>query len=306
MLCIHVAYAAQDGRAELSETPILWNGVEVITNDFDSVDRIREVAALRPGTVLRMSDPNLQAVCDAVRRELPASRIACSPVASATAGGRPKAWYLIEVDIKEHEALSCTSDVGLSEDLSSLNQAWLEAVTQTMFQGVVAPERVNDRKYLDYDNAELSSLAGKLHATTKGRAGELESAARSCDPRQRAASFYLMSFAGDPQRFIQLAGSRINDPDGEAANAATRFLAVFADFVSARDVPGLAAEACRSVQEGGFTARNKSLMLLNAWRKEGRVHLKQLAPACQQQIRNIARTSLAEQVALPARELASD
>src|SRR4030095_16771701 len=106
----------------------------------------------------------------------------------------------------------------------------------------------------------------KLHAATKDRAHELAFAGTSCDAKQRANSFYLMNFVGDPQRFIPLAGAHINDSDSGAANAATRFLVTFAAFVSRKDIESLAIEACRSVLEGGFIARNKSLSLLNAWR----------------------------------------
>jgi hypothetical protein len=306
MLCTLAAHAAQEGPAEVLKTPIRWKGVEVITNDFDSVGRIREVAALRAGTLLLMSDPKLQAVCDAVRKELSSSKVTCTNVISATPGGPPDAWYLVEVDIKEREALKCASGGAMGEDLLRLRNAWQEAYTKSMLRGVVVHERVNDRKYLDYDQAELSSLARKIHTTTKSRASELESAASSCDPGQRASSFYLMNFVGDPERFVQLAGSHINDSDVGAANAATRFLVVFADFISATDMHSLATQACRSLREGGFTARNKSLWLLSESRESGALSFAQLSAECQQQVRNIARTSIAEQIAVPARKLVGD
>jgi hypothetical protein len=303
MLCACAARAAQDGPTALLETPILWKGVEVITNDFDSVARIREVAALRPDTLLLISDPKLQAVCDAVRKELPASKVVCSNVISATPGGSPTAWYLVEVDIREREPLICSSGATLSDDLVRLHDAWQAALGESILKGTAGAERVSERKYLDYEHVALSSMAAKLHAATEGRAAELEAAASSCDARQRAMSFYLMSFVGEPRRFVRLAGAHINDPDVGAANAATRFLAVFASLVSAADIAGLAAHACRSLQEGGFAARNKSLMLLNAWGGRQALSFAQLGAECQKQVRDIARTSVTEQIGLPAREL---
>jgi hypothetical protein len=191
----------------------------------------------------------------------------------------------------------------LSDDLVRLHDAWQAALGESILKGTAGAERVSERKYLDYEHVALSSMAAKLHAATEGRAAELEAAASSCDARQRAMSFYLMSFVGEPRRFVRLAGAHINDPDVGAANAATRFLAVFASFVSAADIAGLAAHACRSLQEGGFAARNKSLMLLNAWGGRQALSFAQLGAECQKQVRDIARTSVTEQIGLPAREL---
>ena len=298
-LCASATHAAND-------TPISWNGVEVITNDFSSVDRIRKVGALAPGTVLDISDPRLQTVCEAVRKELSSSKVACTSVIGgrATPDGPPTAWYVVEVDIEEREPRPCKHGYELPEDLMGLYGSWQRAFTDAIFAGEPIRERVNDRKYLDYDHAELSSFADRLHVATEGRESELEEAAGfECEPTTRMSSFYLMNFVGDPQRFVQLAGSHIDDPHAGVANAATRFLMTFADFVAPAEIPKLATQACRSLQEGGFSARNKSLMLLNAWRKSKALSFEQLAAECQQQVRNIARTSIAEQIALPAREL---
>ena len=304
LLCSFSTHAAQEGPPELVKTPILWKGVEVVTNDFDSVERIRQVAALATETLLLISDPKLKAVCDAVRKEAPASRVECSPVIGATPGGPPHGWYVIEMDLKERRPLACVSVSTLGADLQNLVDEWQQALVKQMLEGVAPVERVNDQKYLDYANADLSALAARLHMATKDRARELASAAMSCEPKERTTSFYLVNFVGDPERFIPAAGYRINDQDSGAANAATRFLIVFADFVSPRGVQTLAKEACQSVLEGGFTARNKSLSLLNAWRKKGALSFSQLGAECQQQVRDIARTSIAEQIAVPARELA--
>lgn len=306
MLCACAAHAAEEGPAKSRDTLIRWNAVEVITNDFDSVGRIREVAGLPPGTILDVTDLKLKAVCDAVRKELASSKVVCTNVIGprTTPEGPPTAWYIVEVNIADREQPMCPlGDGSLPEDLVRLYESWMGTLTDAIFTGVPVRERVNDKKYLDYDHAELSSLATRLHIATDGRERELEAAASSCDPSLRSTSFYLMNFVGAPQRFVRLAGSHINDPHLGVANAATRFLITFAEFVPKAERPGLATQACRSLQESGFLARNKSLMLLNAWRKSKALSFDQLAPDCQRQVRDIARTSLAEQIALPAREL---
>jgi hypothetical protein len=292
--------------ATTAETLVSWNGVEVVTNDFDSVSRVREVAGLAPGTVLDVSDSKLQAVCDRVRKAFSTAKVGCTNVTGSrvTPEGPPTAWYIVELNIADREQPVCPwGDESLPEDLMWLYQSWLRTLSDTLFAGVPVREHVNAKKYLDYEHTELASFADRLHIATEGREREIEAAASSCEPSLRTAGFYLMNFAGDPQRFVRLAGSHINDPHAGAANAATRFLVTFADFIPDTERPGLAAQACRSLREGGFTARNKSLMLLNAWRKSRTLSFDQLAPDCQRQVRDIARTSLSEQIAVPAREL---
>ena len=111
-----------------------------------------------------------------------------------------------------------------------------------------------------------------------------------------------MSFAGDPKRYRALAAFHMLDDDEGTANAATRFLLTFDDFIEAAVAPRFAATAC-STLDGGLTARNKSLALLSKLKARRKIAFEQLSAECQLQIRNIARTSRAELIAVPAREL---
>jgi hypothetical protein len=291
------ASAAAPGTAD---TPVLWKGVEVVTNDFAAIPRIREATPIAPGMLLPLSDPKLRIACDAVRGKFPSSRIACSNVVEPVKGGQSQAWYIVEVDIAERTPLRCLPGARLDPALGALAREWRDMVGRSD-AGANGGERLNDRDYLDYERADLSVLAARLHGATRGRAVELEAASVSCNPQDRAASFDLMSFSGEPVAFITMAATHINDEVDGVASAATRFLVLFADFIEPRTIPHVASEACKGILSGNFAARQKSLALLNGLREKGMLPFEQLASDCQGQIRNIARTSLA----LSARQLVS-
>ena len=78
-----------------------------------------------------------------------------------------------------------------------------------------------------------------------------------------------MGFSGDAQAFVTMAATHINDEVGDVANAATRFLTLFAEFIEPRTVPHVAAEACKGVLNGDFGARKRSLGLLNELQETG-------------------------------------
>lgn len=295
------ASAAEPGSPNGANTPVLWRGVEVVTNDFASVPRIREATPIAPGALLPMSDPKLRIACDAVRGRFPSSRIECTNVVEPAKSGPPQAWYIVEVDIAERPPLRCLPGARLDPALGALAREWLATIGRATAAGDAVPEHLNDRDYLDYERADLSALAARLHGATRGRAVELEAASVSCNPQDRAASFHLMGFSGDAQAFITMAATHINDEVEGVANAATRFLALFAEFIEPRTLPHVAAEACKSVLSGNFAARQKSLNLLGELRETGTLPFEQLASDCQGQIRNIARTSLA----LPAKDFVS-
>ena len=293
-----IACAAQ--QADLTNTPVLWKGVEVVTNDFDSIDRIRGATPLAANSVLTPSDPKLRIACDAVRNRFPASRVECSHALEAAKSDRPEGWFVVEVDIAPRTALRCLPGARLDPRLVALSQQWLTAVER--IAPTVASQRVNTRNYLDYENAELNVIAARLYAVTKDRTLEVEAGAVSCSPLERMHSLYLMNFTGDPQRFVTMASVHVNDDHGGAADAAAQFLATFPEFIEAQDVPHVANEACKGVLDGGFAARRRSILLLTELQESGAVPFPQLSAECQQQLRNIARTS----VALPAKRLVGE
>lgn len=287
----------------LMTTPIRWKGVEVVSNDFASIEEIRSAAGFPEGSVMLMSDPRLKSTCAAVRAAFPSMTVTCSPLLGEGATNTPHAWYVIEVDIPKRRPVLCVDDTpALDEELKSQFEMWQTAMSQALLTGAPMREFVNDMHYLDYESQALSNLAKQIYMVVRDRATEIEAAATSCEPRERERAFSLMNFVGDPRRFIGLAVSHVLDEDAAASNAATRFLATFTDSIDAAMAPRLADVACSSL-EGGLTARNKSLALLNKLKNRRTLEFGQLAAACQAQIRNIARTSRAELVAGPAREL---
>jgi hypothetical protein len=289
-----------------SDTLMSWDGVEVVTNDFDSVNRIRKAAQLPPGTLLDFVDPQFPAICERIRKELASSNVNCSNLIGPklTPEGPNTAVYIVEVNIADREPRRCPTGDSLPEAVRWAYESG-QGTRGDVLDGSVVREFVNDKNYLDYDDPGLSDHAAGLHAATQHYETELVAAVASCDPSLRGFSLDLLRFFGDPQRFVRLAGAHINDWHLAPAQAANRFLVTFADFIPPAEMPGLASEACKGLQEGGFFVRSNSVTLLNAWRKRKLLSFDQLAPDCQRQVRDIARTSIADQIAVPARELSN-
>jgi hypothetical protein len=285
-------------------TLMSWDGVEVITNDFDIIGRVREAARLPPRTLLDFTDPAFQTVCKRVQQELASSKVVCTNLIGArlTPEGPYTAVYIVELDIADRQPRVCPTGDSLPEALiKALESGHVER--GDFLNGSVVREFVNDKNYLDYDDAGLSAYAARLHAATQHYKDELAAAVDSCEPSLRMSAFDLLRFVGEPQRFTRLAGAHINDWHLGVAQAANRFLVTFAEFVPAAQMPALVNEACKGLREGGFFVRSNSLMLLNSWRKRKQLAFSQIAPECQHQVREIARTSIATQIAVPAREL---
>jgi hypothetical protein len=285
-------------------TLMSWDGVEVVTNDFDIIGRVREAARLPPRTLLDFTDPTFPTVCKRVQEELASSKVVCANLIGArlTPAGPYTAVYIVEVDIADRQPPVCPTGDSLPEAL-----IWASASEQhargDLLDGSVVREFVNDENYLDYDDAGLSAYAARVHVATQLYKDELAAAVGSCDPSLRMSAFDLLRFVGEPQRFIGLAGAHINDWHLGVEQAANRFLVTFAEFVPATQMPALANEACKGLREGGFFVRSNSVRLLNLWRKRKQLSFSQIAPECQRQVREIAHTSIATQIAVPAREL---
>jgi hypothetical protein len=298
------------GAAETTKpptSPLRWLGVEVVTNDFDLVERVRRAAAIEPGTVMPITDSKLKQACDTIRRELPSASIRCSPNVSAKVDGLAEALYIVEINVVDRPPLApphCNSAATLSPELALLVDQWESTVLRTMVDGDLNTERVNAGKYLDYDSAERHALVERMHATVKSKIADLEAASSSCSNEHRTDALYLMNFTGDPQRAISSATQRLDDPDSGVRNAAMRLLGTFATFLPQSQVFSIAKTACQNTIRGDFTDRNKSLLLLNELAHRGALRFADLDEKCQAQIRNIARTSFATQTGMQARELA--
>ena len=247
---------------KLSTVPLRWLGVEVITNDFDLVERVRRAAAIEPGTVMPMTDGKLKQACGTIRRELPSASIQCSPTVSAKVDGLAEALYVVAIDVVDRPPLApphCNSSATLSPKLALLVDEWESTMFRTMVDGDLNTERVSAGKYLDYDSSERHKLVERIHATVKSKIPDLEAASSSCSNEHRAEAVYLMNFTGDPQRAISSATQRLDDPDPGVRNAAMRLIGTFATFIPQSQVFSLAKTACRNTIRGDFTDRNKSL-----------------------------------------------
>jgi hypothetical protein len=112
-----------------------------------------------------------------------------------------------------------------------------------------------------------------------------------------------MNFTGFPRRALRAASLRMLDSDPDVRNAAMRLLGVFSESISANEVPGILSNACAALISGGFTDRNKSLVLLDRMRLRRLVSFDSLNQRCRAQVVNIGRTSKAPQTGLAAQDL---
>ncbi len=289
----------------IESAPLRWTGIEIVTNDFDSVQRLREATGLAPGTLLFIKDSRLQQACDAVRRELPGASVHCSPVIGAKVDGYAEGLYIVEINVGERPPLTspACSARKLAPDLAALEDQWMETMLGTMVGGDSNTEHVNGERFLDYDSKVRHQLAERIHALVAPRLRELELASDSCTPESRSDAVYLMNFTGTPERAIRAASMRMNDPDEGVRNAATRLLFSFSSFITKGEVANVVKNACAATLSGGFMDRNKSLLVLDRLLHRGLISFRTLDVRCQQQIRGIARTSTAGQTGEPARRL---
>ena len=179
----------------------------------------------------------------------------------------------------------------------------MQTLLSAMVGGSANTEHVNADRFLDYDSTVPHQLAERIHGLVAPRIGELERAGDSCTPESRSDALYLMNFTGAPERAIRYAAMRMNDPDAGVRNAATRLLFSFNSFIAKGEVANIVQNACAATVSGGFTDRNKSLLVLAGLLQRGLISFQTLDGSCQQQIRGIARTSTASQTGEPARQL---
>jgi len=290
---------------QIDSAPLRWTAIEVVTNDFNSVEKLRGLTGIKPGALLGINDPRLKEACDAIRRQLSAKVVECAPVIGGKVTGYVEAEYIIEISARQpalRPPPHCVP-IALAPDLAALSDEWGRVLTKTMADGDADKERVNADQYLDYDSPLRHELTARIHGIVGARAGELEQVSASCTARSRAEAISLMSFTGSPARAIRLATARMSDPDPGVRNAATGLLGTFSDFIPSAAVAGIAKSACATMISGGFNDRSKSLILLNRLRHRRLVTYHGLDAGCQDQIRAIARTSGAVQTGVPAREL---
>jgi hypothetical protein len=295
--------AAQQPRPADSE-PVRWLTIEIVTNDFDSIQPLRAAIGIRPGAILTLGDPRVRQACDAVRRKLPTKIVRCTTLTPSKIDGYVEAEYVVEVSDQGSGAPPapphCISKE-LAPDLAALRIEWGRSLCENPGWG--ATERVNANHYLDYESPTLHPLAMRIHAAVSVRVADLEKAAAGCVADSRAFAVYLMNFTGFPRRAIRAASLRMLDPDPDVRNAAMRLLGVFNESISTNEAPGILTNACAALISGGFTDRNKSLVLLDRMRLRRLVTFGSLNRRCRAQVRNIARTSTAPQTGLAAQDL---
>jgi hypothetical protein len=279
--------------------PKRWSTIEIVTNDFDSVDRLRKATGIPLGALLPVNDPRIQQACDSIRREVSGKVVHCRQFV----GDEVDAEYLVEIDDQAPSAAQphC-SPAQLPPDLAALVDEWARIKSTSKPTGDAPPERVNAEQYLDYNTPERHQLAQRIHSIVRVRTRELEKASNSCTAKSRADAIGFMNYTGSPSRAIKIASAHMDDPDLLVRDVAVRLLGVFNRFIPKNEVAGIVTGAC-ALTFGGFADRNKSIILLDRMRLGGLVSFGTLAAKCQGQIRAIARTSNAIQTGRPAQRL---
>jgi hypothetical protein len=279
--------------------PKRWSTIEIVTNDFDSVDRLRKAAGIPLGALLPINDPRIQQACESIRREVQGKVVHCRQFV----GDEVDAEFLVEIDDQvPPAALPHCSPAQLAPDLAALMDEWGKITSTSKPTDDGPPERVNAQQYLDYNTPERHQQAERTHSIVRVRIRELEKASNSCTAQSRADAIGFMNYTGSPSRAIKLASAHMDDPDPLVRNSAVRLLGVFNRFISKNEVAGIVNGAC-ALTSGGFADRNKSIILLDRMRLGGLVHFADLSAKCKAQIGAIARTSNAIQTGRPARRL---
>jgi hypothetical protein len=298
-----VAVAQAAPRPPDSE-PLRWNTIEIVTNDFDSVERLRATTRIGLGALLALGDARIRQACESIRMEVPAKVVRCMQLFGGKTDGYIEAEYIVEIENEgpaPSAPLHCSPNQ-LAPDLSALREEWgrIQSTSKPTDDG--PPERVNTEQYLDYNTPELHQQAQRVHSIVRTRVRELEQATNSCGAQSRADAIGFMNYTGVPSRAIQSASAHMDDPDLVVRDVAVRLLGVFNRFISKSEIPGIVKGAC-SLTFGGFADRNKSIILLNRMRRGGLISFGTLSAKCQEQIRAIARTSNAIQTGRPAQYL---
>ncbi|HEV2701469.1 MAG TPA: hypothetical protein VGV09_07550 [Steroidobacteraceae bacterium] len=282
--------------------PVRWNTIEIVTNDFESVERLRKATGIPLGGLLPKDDPRVGQACDAVRRAAPRKEVSCRELFGSPQNGYAEAEFIVEIsdDRRVPQTPIHCSAGHLSSDLIALRDEWGQARSTTPGWG--STEHVNALQYLDYDAPRLHELAARTHFVVSPRARELEKISSSCTADSRADALGFLNFTGAASSAIRVAAAHMGDPDPNVRNAAARLIGVFNGYISKREVAGIVRSAC-ALTYGGFVDRNKSLILLDRMRLRGLVRFRDLDLLCQGQIRAIARTSNSIQTGRAAQDL---
>ena len=280
--------------------PKRWSTIEIVTNDFDSVDPLRKATGIPLGALLSVNDPRVQHACDRVRRQVPGKVVHCRQFV----GPEVDAEYLVEIEDGTPADLPPAHclPTQLATDLTSLVAEWGKIPDTSTPTDDGPPERINADRYLDYNTPERHRQAQRIHSVVRTRIGELEKDSNSCSAQSRADAIGLMNYTGSPQRAIKIASAHMGDPDLLVRDVAVRLLGMFNRFISGSEVKAIVRGAC-PMTFGGFADRNKSIILLNRMQRAGLIRFKALGSKCQAQIRAIARTSNAVQTGKPAQHL---
>jgi len=127
--------------------PERWSTIEIVTNDFDSVDRLRKATGIPLGALLPINDLRVQQACDSIRREVPGKVVHCRQFV----GDDVDAEYLVEIDeqVPAGAAPPHCSPTHLAADLVSLNDELGQIKSTSKPTDDGPPERVNAERYLD-------------------------------------------------------------------------------------------------------------------------------------------------------------
>lgn len=275
-----------------------WVGVEVVTKDFSSVGKIRELTKITPGMTAAITNPALPQACRNIREAYPLEAVNCQAISME--GGT--ALYAVEISSKNisvnQNTFRCNKNSFLPKRLKNLEAHSFQIFDNYLKKpnSIAANDIINNRNALDSTEPELSTQLNKISIELQDQIDALRKGVSSCKSEDRAAAIQLFNYSGKPTLATEIATNMMLDPDSHVRNNATRLLSVFAKFIPSHKHAQLMINACKLIDRPSFTDRNKGLALIAQLSKENNWDNTIVPQACLNTIKEIQRVSISEQL----------
>jgi hypothetical protein len=280
-----------------SEVHYIWLNIEVVTNDFNTINRIIQLTDLKIGSEIALSDPRLKQACKNIRENFTNNSVNCRAIIQ----GNREAIYVVEIDKagrENHRLENCSEQYKLRDDLLELaqNRNALSIQKLTSPDSPVAGEFVNANHYLDSTDSDQHRMAIDIHEKIRGEFEAIKTATLSCDSEMRVSAIELLNLIGSPHQAIELATRSINDPEVDVRNSAIRLLGVFSGYIQETATKNVVTAVCEVLKNPTFFDRNKSLALISVLAKAKRIRYEEIPSACFSIIESSAKYNFSDQI----------
>ncbi|MYN00843.1 hypothetical protein GTP41_01895 [Pseudoduganella sp. DS3] len=276
-----------------------WTGVDVVTMDFNKVDKIRELTNIKSGDRYPINSPLLAKACANVREGLKLREVRCTAIEME----HFTALYVVQVggyqQAKTNGMKGPCKEVGPNGDLirklyDSILQSELNEIRGLDFN---SPIQIDDSFKLDERHKDFPIQQEVLRY-----ASDVLSSVESCSALERIAGVSLLPYLGLPSVALSKGITLSDDPDENVRNAARRITSTLAKFATAEQSDLIVQSSCSALESSAsFFDRNKSLMnLLSVVQHNPLIHL---PSGCADFVAAISRTSSSPQLGMPAEQI---